>query len=160
MVHPLLAHNSISSLESSHTPDLQRKTLSPVSKISFTISSSTYECCLLIYVCRYENMLPGVDIFVCTADPVIEPPLMVINTVLSMMAYDYPSEKLNIYVSDDGGSELTFYALLEASRFSKHWLPFCKRYKIEPRSPSAYFAYASPINNEWSFIKVGSQVPT
>ncbi|KAL7592944.1 hypothetical protein Lser_V15G31936 [Lactuca serriola] len=102
---------------------------------------------------KYENMLPGVDIFVCTADPVIEPPLMVINTVLSMMAYDYPSEKLNIYVSDDGGSELTFYALLEASRFSKHWLPFCKRYKIEPRSPSAYFAYASPINNEWSFIK-------
>ena len=51
-------------------------------------------------------MLPGVDIFVCTADPVIEPPLMVINTVLSMMAYDYPPEKLNIYVSDDGGSEL------------------------------------------------------
>ncbi|KAL7592812.1 hypothetical protein Lser_V15G31934 [Lactuca serriola] len=102
---------------------------------------------------KYENVLPGVDIFVCTADPVIEPPLMVINTVLSMMAYDYPPEKLNIYVSDDGGSELMFYALLEASRFSKHWLPFCKRYKIEPRSPSAYFAHVSPINNEWSSIK-------
>ncbi|CAI9292438.1 unnamed protein product [Lactuca saligna] len=102
---------------------------------------------------KYENVLPGVDIFVCTADPVIEPPLMVINTVLSMMAYDYPPEKLNIYVSDDGGSELTFFALLEASRFCKYWLPFCKRYKIEPRSPSAYFAHASPINNEWSSIK-------
>ncbi|KAK6154479.1 hypothetical protein DH2020_008727 [Rehmannia glutinosa] len=32
---------------------------------------------------RYENDLPGVDIFVCTADPKIEPPMMVINTVLS-----------------------------------------------------------------------------
>ncbi|KAI3495121.1 hypothetical protein L1887_37297 [Cichorium endivia] len=102
---------------------------------------------------KYENELPGVDIFVCTADPVIEPPLMVINTVLSMMAYDYPPEKLNVYVSDDGGSELMFYALLEASRFCKYWLPFCKRYKIEPRSPSAYFSHASPINNEWSSIK-------
>ncbi|KAI3680428.1 hypothetical protein L6452_35198 [Arctium lappa] len=104
---------------------------------------------------RYEKVLPGVDIFVCTADPVIEPPLMVINTVLSAMAYDYPPEKLNIYVSDDGGSELMFYALLEASRFSKYWIPFCKRYKIEPRSPSAYFAqhHVSPITNEWSSIK-------
>ncbi|XP_039045515.1 cellulose synthase-like protein E2 [Hibiscus syriacus] len=41
---------------------------------------------------RYvEETLPGVYIFVCTADPVIEPPTMVINTVLSVMAYDYPS---------------------------------------------------------------------
>ncbi|RRT39159.1 hypothetical protein B296_00052087 [Ensete ventricosum] len=64
---------------------------------------------------------------------------MVINTVLSVMAYQYPVEKLSVYLSDDGGSELTFYALLEASRFSKAWLPFCKKFKVEPRSPSAYF---------------------
>ncbi|GLT65509.1 hypothetical protein SLA2020_379390 [Shorea laevis] len=33
--------------------------------------------------CRYDDKaLPGVDIFVCTADPVMEPPTMVINTVL------------------------------------------------------------------------------
>lgn len=104
---------------------------------------------------RYEKVVPGVDIFVCTADPVIEPPLMVINTVLSAMAYDYPPEKLNIYVSDDAGSELMFYALLQASHFCKYWLPFCKTYKIEPRSPSAYFAqhHLSPITNEWSSIK-------
>ncbi|TQD96695.1 hypothetical protein C1H46_017697 [Malus baccata] len=44
---------------------------------------------------RYENELPGVDVFVCTADATIEPPLMVINTVLSVMAYDYPPEKLS-----------------------------------------------------------------
>ncbi|GFZ12615.1 cellulose synthase like E1 [Actinidia rufa] len=89
---------------------------------------------------RHEEELPKVDIFVCTADPVIEPPVMVINTVLSVMAYDYPKEKLSVYLSDDGGSDLTFYALLEASRFAKHWIPFCKKFNVEPRSPAAYFA--------------------
>ncbi|KAL4618579.1 hypothetical protein ACB092_06G020900 [Castanea dentata] len=88
---------------------------------------------------RYETDLPKVDIFVCTADPVIEPPVMVINTVLSVMSYDYPPEKLSVYLSDDGGSDLTYYALLEASHFAKHWLPFCKKFKVEPRSPAAYF---------------------
>ncbi|CAL5202371.1 unnamed protein product [Lathyrus oleraceus] len=88
---------------------------------------------------RYEHMLPAVDIFVCTADPEIEPPMMVINTVLSVMAYDYPTEKLSVYLSDDAGSDVTFYAMLEASQFAKHWLPFCKRFKVEPRSPNAYF---------------------
>ncbi|XP_027930587.1 cellulose synthase-like protein E1 [Vigna unguiculata] len=88
---------------------------------------------------RYERKLPGVDIFVCTADPDIEPPMMVINTVLSVMAYDYPTEKLNVYLSDDAGSQITFYALLEASNFAKHWIPFCRKFKVEPRSPAAYF---------------------
>ncbi|KAF9611339.1 hypothetical protein IFM89_030128 [Coptis chinensis] len=89
---------------------------------------------------RFEDKLPGVDIFVCTADATIEPPMMVINTVLSVMAYNYPSEKLSVYLSDDGGSDLTFYALLEASHFAKHWIPFCKNFNIEPRSPAAYFS--------------------
>ncbi|KAB1215087.1 Cellulose synthase-like protein E6 [Morella rubra] len=88
---------------------------------------------------RYEKGLPGVDIFVCTADPVLEPPLMVINTVLSVMAYDYPTEKLSVYLSDDGGSKVTYYALLEASDFAKQWLPYCKKFRVEPRSPAAYF---------------------
>ncbi|XP_028200683.1 cellulose synthase-like protein E1 isoform X2 [Glycine soja] len=88
---------------------------------------------------RYENSLPRVDMFVFTADPIIEPPMMVINTVLSVMAYDYPAEKLSVYLSDDAGSDITFYALLEASTFAKHWVPFCKRFKVEPRSPAAYF---------------------
>ncbi|XP_073001786.1 cellulose synthase-like protein E6 [Typha latifolia] len=92
---------------------------------------------------RYKDNLPGVDVFVCTADPTIEPPIMVINAVLSVMAYDYPTEKLSVYLSDDGGSELTFYALLEASTFAKIWLPFCKKFKVEPRSPAAYFKQES-----------------
>ncbi|KAG2250991.1 hypothetical protein Bca4012_098457 [Brassica carinata] len=61
---------------------------------------------------RYGNDLPRLDVFVCTADPVIEPPSMVVNTVLSVLALDYPPEKLAVYLSDDGGShQLTFYAL-------------------------------------------------
>ncbi|XP_077216801.1 cellulose synthase-like protein E6 isoform X2 [Tasmannia lanceolata] len=92
---------------------------------------------------RYEKELPGVDIFVCTADPILEPPNLVMSTILSVMAYDYPPEKLSVYLSDDGGSDLTFYALLEASRFSKYWIPFCKKYKVESRSPAAYFSSTS-----------------
>ncbi|CAK9182397.1 unnamed protein product [Ilex paraguariensis] len=109
---------------------------------------------------RYEKVLPGIDIFVCTADPVLEPPLMVINTVLSVMTYSYPPEKMNVYLSDDGGSELMFYALLEASRISKYWLPFCKKFRIEPRSPAAYFSKVTepPLDDhlmakEWSSTK-------
>ncbi|RVW33652.1 Cellulose synthase-like protein E6 [Vitis vinifera] len=109
---------------------------------------------------RYEKVLPGIDIFVCTADPRIEPPIMVINTVLSVMAYNYPSHKPSVYLSDDGGSDLTFYALLEASRFSKHWLPFCRKFSIEPRSPAAYFSTSPEPHNsnplmaqEWFSIK-------
>ena len=109
---------------------------------------------------RYEKFLPSIDIFVCTADPTIEPPAMVINTVLLVMAYDYPPEKLSVYLSDDGGSVLTFYAMLEASRFSKIWLPFCKKFKVEPRSPEAYFRTAvEPLEEpamakEWTSVKV------
>ncbi|KAJ1703660.1 hypothetical protein LUZ63_003439 [Rhynchospora breviuscula] len=88
---------------------------------------------------RYKDNLPAVDVFVCTADPKKEPPIMVINTVLSVMAYEYPTKKLSVYLSDDGCSDITFYALLEASRFAEAWIPFCKKYKIEPRSPGAYF---------------------
>ncbi|XVF42562.1 hypothetical protein PTKIN_Ptkin01aG0373400 [Pterospermum kingtungense] len=102
---------------------------------------------------RYEKELPGVDIFVCTADPVLEPPIMVTNTVLSVMAYDYPPEKLSIYLSDDGGSDLTFYAMLEAAIFSKKWLPFCKKFKVEPRSPEAYFKTAFEPDNDPVMLK-------
>ncbi|KAH7689055.1 Cellulose synthase protein [Dioscorea alata] len=88
---------------------------------------------------RHGNELPMVDVFICTADPVAEPPSLVMSTVLSMMAYDYPKEKLSVYLSDDAGSELTFYALCEACKFAKHWIPFCNKFDVEPRSPNAFF---------------------
>ncbi|KAL0362936.1 UNVERIFIED_CONTAM: Cellulose synthase-like protein E6 [Sesamum calycinum] len=103
---------------------------------------------------RYEDKkLPGFDVFVCTADPILEPPLMVISTVLSVMAYNYPSEKISVYLSDDGGSELTFYALFEASKFSKYWIPFCKKYNVEPRSPEVYFSCQNTSVDESRFVQ-------
>ncbi|KAF6136221.1 hypothetical protein GIB67_001630 [Kingdonia uniflora] len=85
----------------------------------------------------------------------MEPPMLVINTVLSVMAYDYPPEKLSVYLSDDGGSDLIFYALLEASRFAAHWLPFCKILNMEPRALEVYFAEKSEPRNdrEWLAMK-------
>ncbi|GMY30928.1 cellulose synthase-like protein e1 [Fagus crenata] len=94
-------------------------------------------------------------------DPKMEPPTLVINTVLSCMSYNYPPDRLSIYLSDDGGSELTYYALLEASNFSKHWIPFCKKFNVEQRSPSAYCAQRIEVQDityaqEWLAIKVVS----
>lgn len=97
--------------------------------------------------------------FVCTADPVLEPPSLVVNTVLSVMSYNYPAEKLSVYLSDDGGSELTFYALFEASQFSRYWIPFSKKYNVAPRSPAIYFSRTiaaddSSFAREWTNVKV------
>lgn len=110
---------------------------------------------------RYKDVHPGFDIFVSTADPQLEPPLMVVDTVLSVMAYDYPSEKLNVYLTDDGCSDLMFYALLEASKFSRHWLPFCRNFGVEPRAPGVYFSTVKEapaddhnLAQEWNKVKV------
>ncbi|KAA8524718.1 hypothetical protein F0562_011141 [Nyssa sinensis] len=84
--------------------------------------------------------LPPVDMFVTTADPVLEPPIITVNTVLSLLAVDYPAHKLACYVSDDGVSPLTFYSLVEASKFAKLWVPFCKKYNIHVRAPFRYFS--------------------
>ncbi|KAJ8441745.1 hypothetical protein Cgig2_009174 [Carnegiea gigantea] len=51
--------------------------------------------------------LPGIDVFVCTADLEKEPTFGVMNTVISAMALDYPVEKLSVYLSDDGGASAT-----------------------------------------------------
>ncbi|KDP24850.1 hypothetical protein JCGZ_24444 [Jatropha curcas] len=89
---------------------------------------------------RVEKFLPAVDMFVTTADPVLEPPIITMNTVISLLAVDYPANKLACYLSDDGCSPLTFYSLLETSKFAKLWVPFCKKYNIEVRAPFRYFS--------------------
>ncbi|CAN6834287.1 unnamed protein product [Brassica oleracea var. botrytis] len=83
--------------------------------------------------------LPSVDMFVTTADPVREPPILVVNTVLSLLAVNYPANKLACYVSDDGCSPLTYFSLKEASNFAKIWVPFCKKYNVKVRAPFRYF---------------------
>ncbi|KMZ72479.1 Cellulose synthase, family GT2 [Zostera marina] len=87
-----------------------------------------------------QSQLSAVDIFVSTVDPMKEPPLVTANTVLSILAVDYPVDKVSCYVSDDGAAMLTFDALAETSEFARKWVPFCKKYSIEPRAPEWYYA--------------------
>jgi len=107
--------------------------------------------------------LPRVDMFVTTADPVLEPPIITVNTVLSLLALDYPPHKLACYVSDDGCSPLTFYALQEASKFAKFWVPFCKKHNVQVRTPFRYFSAKPEVStasntpefiHEWLQMKV------
>ncbi|XP_059625625.1 cellulose synthase-like protein D5 [Cornus florida] len=93
--------------------------------------------------------LPGIDVFVSTADADKEPPLVTANTILSILAVDYPVEKLACYLSDDGGSLVTFEALAEAASFARTWVPFCRKHGIEPRNPEAYFGQKrDPLKNK------------
>ncbi|XVE80562.1 hypothetical protein DITRI_Ditri14bG0150100 [Diplodiscus trichospermus] len=64
-----------------------------------------------------DDKLPGVDVFVCMADPILEPPTLVINTVSSAMSLNYPTAKLSVYLSDDGGSQLNLLCSLGGSSF-------------------------------------------
>ncbi|KAL6564503.1 Cellulose synthase A catalytic subunit 4 UDP-forming [Orobanche minor] len=84
--------------------------------------------------------LSPVDFFVSTVDPLKEPPIITANTVLSILAVDYPVEKVSCYVSDDGASMLLFDTLAETSEFARRWVPFCNKYNVEPRAPEFYFS--------------------
>ncbi|XP_012085255.1 cellulose synthase A catalytic subunit 4 [UDP-forming] isoform X1 [Jatropha curcas] len=86
------------------------------------------------------NRLAPVDFFVSTVDPLKEPPIITANTVLSILAVDYPVNKVSCYVSDDGASMLLFDTLAETAEFARRWVPFCKKHNIEPRAPEFYFS--------------------
>ncbi|KAJ7526246.1 hypothetical protein O6H91_17G090000 [Diphasiastrum complanatum] len=108
----------------------------------FPINRETYLDRLSL---RYEkegepSQLAAVDLFVSTVDPSKEPPLVTANTILSILSVDYPVDKVSCYVSDDGAAMLTFEALSETSEFARKWVPFCKKFNIEPRAPEMYFA--------------------
>ncbi|KAL1329911.1 hypothetical protein HN51_047096 [Arachis hypogaea] len=87
-----------------------------------------------------QNKLSPVDVFVTTADPFKEPPIITANTVLSVLSVDYPVEKVNCYVSDDSASMLLYDTLYETSEFARIWIPFVNKYSIEPRAPEFYFS--------------------
>ncbi|CAL9135347.1 unnamed protein product, partial [Musa textilis] len=99
-------------------------------------------CCLpFVSRCLHSyHDLPAVDVFVTTADPTLEPPIITANTVLSLLAVEYPLHKLSCYVSDDAASPITFYSLVESAKFAKHWVPFCKKHNVRVRAPSVYFS--------------------
>ncbi|BBG92324.1 cellulose synthase-like D1 [Prunus dulcis] len=93
--------------------------------------------------------LPGVDVFISTADAEKEPPLVTANTILSVLAAQYPVEKLSCYISDDGGAILSFEAMAEAVNFAEVWVPFCRKHEIEPRNPDSYFnSKVDPTKNK------------
>ncbi|XP_026657101.2 cellulose synthase-like protein G2 isoform X1 [Phoenix dactylifera] len=87
-----------------------------------------------------DGSLPPIDVFIVTADPDKEPTVEVMNTLISIMSLDYPTSKLHVYLSDDGGSPITLSATRLAYDFARSWVPFCRRYKIETRYPAAYFS--------------------
>ncbi|MCD7462132.1 Cellulose synthase-like protein D1 [Datura stramonium] len=93
--------------------------------------------------------LPGVDVFISTADPDKEPPLVTANTILSILAVEYPVEKVSVYISDDGGAIFNFEAMAEAVLFAQVWVPFCRKHNIEPRNPDSYFSQKTdPTKNK------------
>ncbi|KAJ7968739.1 cellulose synthase family protein [Quillaja saponaria] len=57
-----------------------------------------------------------------------------------LLAVDYPVDKVSCYVSDDGAAMLTFESLAETAEFARKWVPFCKKFSIEPRAPEFYFS--------------------
>lgn len=89
--------------------------------------------------------------FVTTADATLEPHILTMNTILSLLAVDYPVEKLVCYLSDDGASSLTYFALVETSKFAKTWLPLCKKYNISVRAPFRYYVTSSIPSEDDSF---------
>ncbi|KAH8935369.1 hypothetical protein BDL97_17G024100 [Sphagnum fallax] len=94
---------------------------------------------------RYEkegevSQLASIDVYVSTVDPAKEPPIVTANTILSILSVDYPVDKVSCYLSDDGAAMLTFECLSETSEFARKWVPFCKKFSIEPRAPEMYFA--------------------
>jgi len=113
--------------------------------ISIWFTLLAFDLLVLFLNYRYDrdgepSQLAPVDVFVSTVDPMKEPPLVTANTVLSILAVDYPVDKVACYVSDDGSAMLTFEALSETAEFSKKWVPFCKKFNIEPRAPEFYFS--------------------
>jgi hypothetical protein len=92
----------------------------------------------------------------------MEPPTIIVNTVVSILAIDYLANKLACYVSDDGCYPIIFYSLMEASNFAKLWVPFCKKYGVEVRVSFKYFSQndngvhdlTSNFHEEWKEMKV------
>lgn len=166
MVCNVLDSRSVPKVVPCESRDISRQAIPEVNRDClpiFELTSNKYfysyhlgHYCVLLFVLyklnnskslwnRYDregepSQLAAVDIFVSTVDPLKEPPLVTANTVLSILAVDYPVDKVSCYVSDDGAAMLTFEALSETSEFARKWVPFCKKYSIEPRAPEWYFA--------------------
>uniref|UniRef100_A0A0E0LM16 Uncharacterized protein n=1 Tax=Oryza punctata TaxID=4537 RepID=A0A0E0LM16_ORYPU len=94
---------------------------------------------------RHSSELPGVDVFVTTVDPVDEPILYTVNSILSILAADYPVDRYACYLSDDGGTLVHYEAMVEVAKFAELWVPFCRKHCVEPRAPENYFAMKTQV---------------
>ncbi len=65
---------------------------------------------------------------------------MIANVILSIFGVDYPIDKMSCYLLDDGASMLTFDAIVEILEFARKWVPFCKKFNIEPCALKMYFS--------------------
>lgn len=84
--------------------------------------------------------LACIDVFLNMKDHQESSPIPIVNTVLSILAVDYPSDRITCYVSDDEAALLTLEILSETCQFAEKWVPFCREFNIEPRSPECYFS--------------------
>ncbi|KAE9597200.1 putative cellulose synthase (UDP-forming) [Lupinus albus] len=89
-----------------------------------------------------------------STDPIKEPTVVVMNTVLSAMSLDYPANNLHVYLLDDGGSPLTLLGMRVAWKFARWWLPFCRRYRIKSRCPKTYFSGVKNDDGDFSSSSV------
>ncbi|KAK1430408.1 hypothetical protein QVD17_13117 [Tagetes erecta] len=148
--------NSIITILNSKTQPLIPHLLIFISELTLTFIWILNQACYWRPVTRTvfperlpeDENLPPIDVFICTADPRAEPPLGVMNTVISAMALNYPPEKLCVYVSDDGGCPVTLEAMREALKFAKIWVPFCNKYGVKTICPAAYFTGQKEIDDD------------
>jgi len=73
-------------------------------------------------------------------EPMKKPLLVTANKVLSILVVDYLVDKVACHVWDDGVVILTFEALSETSEYARKWVPFNKKFYIEPQAFELYFA--------------------
>ncbi|KAM6565051.1 hypothetical protein CsatB_025049 [Cannabis sativa] len=107
------------------------------------ITRETYLDRLCIRFEPNNNNLSPIDVFITSFDHLFnehDDPIVMANTLLSILATDYPIDKLCVYVSDDGASKLFFDSIVETAEFAKRWVPFCKKHSVEPRAPQFYFS--------------------
>ncbi|KAF4378171.1 hypothetical protein G4B88_022994 [Cannabis sativa] len=107
------------------------------------ITRETYLDRLCIRFEPNNNNLSPIDVFITSFDHLFkehDDPIVMANTLLSILATDYPINKLCVYVSDDGASKLFFDSIVETAEFAKRWVPFCKKHSVEPRAPQFYFS--------------------
>ncbi|GKE64845.1 cellulose synthase-like protein D5, partial [Tanacetum coccineum] len=58
-------------------------------------------------------------------------------------------DKVACYLSDDGGSLITFEALAGVASFVRTWVTFCRKHATESRNPEAYFSQKEdPLKNK------------